>query len=115
MENGRAWAKGCRCLNYPFQRQSAEMLRFRLAHLLRVMEEARGENIPWRTVSDATGISVSVLSNLASPRPGTTTNTRYVDALCRFFGCTPNDLIELMPESDGVRRCHVDELYPRQP
>lgn len=89
------------------------MLRFKLTSLLRQREEREGRVITWREVSDATGISVSTLSTLASPRTGTATNTRFVEALCRYLGCGPGELLELSPPLEEDRRCHVDELYPQ--
>jgi len=88
------------------------MFRFHVARLLRAREEAEGRVIPLRELSAATGVSVSVLSNLASPRPGATTNSRYIEALCRFFGVTPCELLELQPPLDAGGSCHVDALYP---
>lgn len=88
------------------------MLRFKLTTLLRQREEREGRVIPWREVSEATGISVSVLSALASPRGRTATNTRFVEALCRYLRCGPGDLLELIPSLEEEPRCHIDELYP---
>jgi hypothetical protein len=88
------------------------MLRFKIGRLLREREEAEGRVIPWREVGEATGISPEVLSSLASPRGAPPTNTRYVDALSRYFRVTPGELLELYPVLDEEPRCHVDELYP---
>jgi len=88
------------------------LIRFRLAQLLREKEELERRSIPWREVSEATGISGSVLSSLASPRGGVTTNTRFIEALCRYFRCEPGVLLELSPSLDQETRCHVKELYP---
>lgn len=88
------------------------MIRFNLPTLLRAKEEREGRVITWREVSEATGISVSVLSSLASPRLGVATNTRFVEALCRYFKCGPGDVLELSPSLEEEPRCHVDELYP---
>lgn len=88
------------------------MIRFHLAKLLHERAEAETRVIPWKEVSEATGISVSVLSSLASPRGGAVTNTRHVEALCRYFRCSPGDLMELSPSLEAEPRCHVDELYP---
>ena len=88
------------------------MIRFKIASLLRRREEEEARVIPWREVSEATGISASVLSSLASPRGGMTTNTRFVEALCRYFRCGPGELLELYPALGDETRCHVDELYP---
>lgn len=88
------------------------MIRFHLAKLLHERAEAETRVIPWKEVSEATGISVSVLSGLASPKGGGVTNTRFIEALCRYFHCTPGELMELTPSLGVEPRCHVDELYP---
>jgi len=88
------------------------MLRFRLARLLRERAEAEGRVISWREVSEATGVSVAVLSSLASPRGSPPTNTRFLDALCRYFKVSPGDMLELYPPLDEEPRCQVEELYP---
>jgi len=90
------------------------MLKFKLAHLLRRKEEQEGRVISWREISEATGISPSVLSSLASPRGGASTNTRFIEALCRYFACAPADLIELDPPLEVELRHHIDELYPQR-
>ncbi len=88
------------------------MLKFHFTRMLLARSSAEGRAIPLREVSNATGISVSVLSSLSSERTGITTNTRFVEALCRYFRCTPGELLELTPSLADERRCHIDELYP---
>lgn len=88
------------------------MIRFNISRLLRDREESEGRRISWREVSEATGVSVSVLSTLASPRGGAATNTRFVEALCRYFRCTPGELLVLEPGPEADHGPHVDELYP---
>lgn len=90
------------------------MLRFAIATLLRAREEQEERRIPLKEVSEATGISISVLSTLASPKTGASTNTRFVEALCRYFRCSPSELIELVPPLTEEGACHVDELYPER-
>jgi DNA-binding Xre family transcriptional regulator len=88
------------------------MLRIHVARLLRARAEAEGRVIPLKEVTAATGISVAVLSKIGSPRGGATTNSRYIEALCRYFGVTPCELLELQPPLDAGVSCHVDALYP---
>ena len=87
------------------------MLRFRIQPLLLAREELEGRSISFAEVSRATGVSQSVLSNPNSPRGGATTNTRFIEALIRYFRCTPNDLIELNPPLGEEVGPHVDLLY----
>lgn len=88
------------------------MLKFELVRQLRLLEEAEGRRITWGEVSEKTGISTSVLSNLASWRPGVATNTRYVESLCRFFRCTPNDMLTMIDTPGAGDSCNVNDLYP---
>jgi putative transcriptional regulator len=88
------------------------MLQFRLRELIAHKERDLGQRIPLRMVSEATGISIQVLSSLNSPSRKTVTNTAYLEALCRYFGCTPNDLLVFSPDLGSEESCHVERLYP---
>jgi len=88
------------------------MLQFRLRELIAQKERELGERIPLRTVSAATGISVQVLSSLNSPSRKIVTNTAYLEALCRYFVCTPNDLLVFSPDIGSEESCHAEKLYP---
>jgi len=43
-------------------------------------------------VSDETGISRPTLTRIANI-PGYNTNTDTINALCKYFSCTPGDLL----------------------
>ena len=88
------------------------MIRFRLPELLLVRERMEGRRISWREVGLATGIAPQSVTNLASRTQTVVTNTRYIEALCRYFGCGPQDLMEFDPPLDQPYTCRVDELYP---
>jgi DNA-binding Xre family transcriptional regulator len=88
------------------------MIRFRLPELLLEKERQEGRRIPWRDVSRATGISRQVLANLASRERAVVTNTAYLEAICRYFACAVNDLVELTPPVQPGEECHIDSLYP---
>jgi DNA-binding Xre family transcriptional regulator len=90
------------------------MLQFRLPELLLEKERREGRRIGWREVSEATGISRQVLANLAARGRSVVTNTAYLEALCRYFGRGPQDLLEFVPPIDEEPRHHVDELYPER-
>src|SRR5262245_56604235 len=93
---------------------NACMIRFNLNRLLVVRKERERRRITWREVADATGISASVLSNLASHRGGHTTNTRFVEALCRYFECSFDELMSLDPPLDEAVGPNVEGLYPER-
>jgi len=90
------------------------MIFFRAPELLLEEERREGRRIPWKEVSEATGISVQVLSNLGSRRQPAVTNTAYVEALCRYFRCSISDLVEFSPPIEESTTCNVDELYPER-
>lgn len=90
------------------------MIRFRLPEILLEKERQEGRRIPWREVADATGISRQVLANLASRERTMVTNTAHIEAICRYFGCEVERLIEFDPPIGGESSCHVDSLYPNR-
>ncbi len=89
------------------------MIQFRVRDLLAAKERQDGRRIPLREVAEVTGISPQVLSSLTSPDRDVVTNTAFVDALCRYFHCTPNELMILATSPEGTS-CHVDTLYPNR-
>ncbi|WP_092056701.1 helix-turn-helix domain-containing protein [Planctomicrobium piriforme] len=90
---------------------STLVIRFKIRELLMAKEHSEGRRIALREVAERTGISPQVLSSLCSPTHAVVTNTAFVESLCRFFDCTPNDLM-VMVDADDVAICHVDALYP---
>ena len=79
--------------------------RFRLNPLLEELNRERELNgrvpLSWTQIAPLLGMSRQSLQNLASNRDLKVTNTRFLEAMCRFFGCQIQDLIELVP---GVER-----------
>lgn len=70
------------------------------------------QKITWRQVSEATGISPQAIANLASRTQIVVTNTAHVEGLCRYFRCSPDELIEFVPVLEQTTTCDVNELYP---
>jgi CBS domain-containing protein len=60
-----------------------------------------GEKLTLRRLSDLTGVNKNTLGRL---RVGTAErlDLRTLDALCVFFGCTPNDLLLFSTQGPGV-------------
>jgi len=50
-------------------------------------------------VSEATGLSRPTLTRIANIH-GYNTNTDTINALCKFFDCTPNELLEYHKDED---------------
>ncbi len=88
--------------------------------------------LTWAEVELLTGVKESLLRNLAYNSILRTTNTRFLDSLCRFFGCEISQLIQPAPRQapgppqqdqiDGLLEAirsgqlvsadfHIDRLY----
>ncbi len=74
------------------------MIRVLLKQMLDDKSFKERRRITLNEVSDATGISRATLTRIANV-PGYNTNTDTIDALCKYFECTPGDLL----------KHHVDE------
>jgi DNA-binding Xre family transcriptional regulator len=109
---------------------------FRLDVLLDRHNEARRAEgrsaLTWAQIAPLLGVSRQALQNLASNREPKATNTRFLEAVCRFFGCGPQDVLTFAPPLQGAvdpeaidrllslgrepqprerPACHVDVLY----
>lgn len=71
--------------------------RFRLGQLIATWEFLHRRKLPLEELAEATDISRQTLSKLLDPRGDYATSSRHIEALCRFFRVTPNDLIEFDP------------------
>jgi putative transcriptional regulator len=69
------------------------MIRVLLKHQLDEKSFRERKRITLNQVSAATGISRATLTRIANV-PGHNTSTDNIDALCRYFDCSPGDLIE---------------------
>lgn len=90
------------------------MLRFRLNELISEFNEARPaeDRITMEDVARAVGVSRSTLAGLTRwDRRQPVTNTALLEALCRFFRRTPNDLLVFSPEIEADYYVHMDDLY----
>jgi putative transcriptional regulator len=50
-------------------------------------------------VSDVTGISRATLTRIAN-NPGYNCNTDAINALCKYFSCTPCELLTYIPDDE---------------
>ena len=79
--------------------------RYLLEERLREFNQGRSRRgrppLRWADVSFVIGVSRQALQNLASNREMKVTNTRHLDALCRFFSCGPSEIMEAVPEVQG--------------
>ncbi len=75
------------------------MLKYRIRQLTGDWEHRNNQRLPLKDLAAAIGVTPSVLSKMASPE-GYNTSSKHIELLCRFFGVTPNELIELQPPID---------------
>lgn len=72
------------------------MHRFLLRELIVNRENRTRQRLSMREIAEATKIAPQTLSKIADPQ-GYVTNTRYLEALCRFFEVTPNEVLAFDP------------------
>ena len=77
------------------------LLEDRLREFNQGRSRRRRQPLRWADVSFVIGVSRQALQNLASNRESKVTNTRHLDALCRFFNCGPSEIMEAVPELEG--------------
>lgn len=73
------------------------MISFKLDERMDEIRDRTGKRPTFKDISEATGVSVSVLSNMRV-KPGYNTSTNNIDALCRYFQCQPGDLLAWKPD-----------------
>lgn len=89
---------------------------FRLESLLEELNRNRvrmgRSEITWTEVARLLGMSRQALQNLASNRELKVTNTRFLEAICRFFGKPIQEVVTLVPplDTNGVDMNEVDPL-----
>lgn len=78
------------------------MIRVLLKQLLddKIFKERR--RITLNDVADATGISRATLNRIANV-PGYNTGTDAIDALCKYFDCTPCELLVYVPDEEAPK------------
>ena len=74
------------------------MIKFHLARLILDYEERNQLWLILVELAEATGIARPTLSKMQSPRGGHNTTTNNIDALCRYFDCWVEDVMEYLPD-----------------
>ncbi len=79
------------------------MIRVLLKKLLDEKSFRERRRITLNEVSDETKISRATLTRIANV-PGYNTNTDTINALCRYFDCTLNDLVVYIPDEPKSKK-----------
>jgi putative transcriptional regulator len=66
-----------------------------------------------RRIADLVGVSESTLTGLTANRSGMV-NFATLQKLCRFFNCTPGDILEYIPENEDFREGNPVDKIPSQ-
>lgn len=72
------------------------MIKFRLKEMMAKLEVEHGRKLTFDLLSRYTGISRQTLARIASPK-GCNTSTENMERLCRFFKCSPEQLLLFDP------------------
>lgn len=75
------------------------MIRVMLKQKLDDKEFKERRRITLNDVSQTTGISRPTLTRIANT-PGYNTNTDTINALCKYFECSPGDLLQYVDDDD---------------
>ncbi len=75
------------------------MIRILLKKLLDEKSFKERKRITLNEVSQETGVSRATLTRIANV-PGYNTNTDTLNALCRYFECSPGELLELRDDQE---------------
>lgn len=79
------------------------MMRFKLRELMADRQFKSGYVVTIQKIADETGIHRATLSKILNER-GYNTGTENLDALCGYFGCRVEDLVEVVPDPSESRR-----------
>lgn len=73
------------------------MIKYNLKALIADKEFREERKINYEEISAATGISKPTISKIASKK-GYYTSTENIEKLCRYFDCTPDQLMTIIPD-----------------
>ncbi len=84
------------------------MIKFRLKEMMAKLEVEYGRKLTFDLLSRYTGISRQTLARIAAPK-GCNTSTENMERLCRFFRCSPEQLLifdpplQIGPKKEGAK------------
>lgn len=78
------------------------MIVYHLKELIHQKAVKMNTKLTYADIVEATGVSRSVLARMAS-RKGYHVSTEAIVSLCRYFNCTPNDLMTILPDPPANR------------
>lgn len=79
---------------------NGKLIKFNLKQLIADKAFAEGRVITIKEIAEEIGVSRVTLSKVANSRGHVSVKSEYIEKLCRYFDCTPNDLMTLLPDPD---------------
>lgn len=73
-------------------------MKFNLKELILRMSYEEKRRILLQDVAQEAGVSLTTISRIANSKGDYNTTTDNVAKLCRYFKCTPNDLMTIVPD-----------------
>ncbi|PNH88787.1 transcriptional regulator [Vibrio diazotrophicus] len=75
------------------------MIRYKIRELVTEKSKREGRRITLSYLAEQVGIQSSAMSKIAN-NTGYHTSVTTIEALCKFFDCKIEDVIEYLPDSD---------------
>lgn len=76
------------------------MIKYNLKELIAKNEFQEKRRISLSEIAKEIGISRATLSKIANSKGDYSTKTEYVEKLCQYFECTPDELMTIIPEPE---------------
>jgi putative transcriptional regulator len=89
------------------------MIQFHFRQLLEDKEFKEKRSILINEIAEKTGISRVTISKISHSKGHYKPNVEIIEKLCLFFGCTPNDLMTIIPE-EGERKRKLKDKPKRE-
>jgi len=87
------------------------MIKYNLKELVSQKSFKEGSSITMTDVAKAINISRNTLYRMANSKGDFSTKTEYIEKLCTYFNCTPNDLMTIVSDkSDGGEQGEGEEV-----
>lgn len=80
------------------------MIQFHFRRLLEDKEFKERRSILIFEIAEKTGISRATISKIAHSKGNYNPNAEIIEKLCLYFGCTPNDLMTIIPEEGRKKK-----------
>ena len=74
------------------------MIKYNLKELISQKEFREKRRISLSDIAKQVGISRTTLSKIANSRGNYSTKTEYVEKLCKYFKCTPDEFMTILPD-----------------